>query len=60
MLHYLKTDSRIKPLIVAGMSALILAGCGGDKEGTAATAGSASEYEVADDHAIGNPDAAVT
>ncbi len=59
MLHYFKTDSLIKPLIVAGMSALILAGCGADKQ-AAATTSNQSEYAVPGDHAIGNPDAAVT
>lgn len=58
MLNYQRTDSRIRPFIVAGLAAVILAACGNTSEAPA-TSG-ASEYEVAGDHAIGNPDAKVT
>lgn len=59
MLHFVKTDSRIKPFIVAGMAALMLSACG-DKPAASSSGGGVSEFEVAGDHAIGNPDAAVT
>ncbi|MGJ8563948.1 MAG: thioredoxin domain-containing protein [Alphaproteobacteria bacterium] len=61
MLNFNKTDSVFRPLLVTGMAALMLAGCSdknkASENGAAATA---SEYEVAGDHAIGNPDAKVT
>lgn len=58
MLNYQRTDSRIKPFIVAGLAAVLLAACG-DKAATTSGEGQ-SAYEVAGDHAIGNPDAKVT
>ena len=58
MLNYQRTDSRIKPFIVAGLAAVLLAACG-DKATTTSGEGQ-SAYEVAGDHAIGNPDAKVT
>ncbi len=59
MLHFIKTDSRIRPIIVASLAAIALSGCG-DTNKTAAPTGEQTAYEVAGDHAIGNPDAKVT
>ncbi|WP_017932655.1 DsbA family protein [Robiginitomaculum antarcticum] len=56
------TDSFKTFLIAALMgSALSLAACGGDKTASAGNGnGERSQYELAGDHAIGNPDAKVT
>lgn len=59
MLQYIKSDSRIKPFIVAGLAVMMLSGCG-DKGASASSAPGQSEFEVAGDHAIGSPDAKVT
>ncbi len=59
MLQFSKTDSLTRTVMVTLAGALMLSACG-DKTATTTTGGSQSEYEVAGDHAIGNPDAAVT
>ena len=66
MTYFFKTDSFFAPLrraLIGSACALALAGCGG--EAKAPTAGEGSEaartsYELADDHAIGNPAAKAT
>lgn len=61
MLNFTKTDSLLRPLIVSGLAAIMLSACNNsDTPSTTDTGASASEYEVAGDHAIGNPDAKVT
>jgi len=66
MTYFFKTDSFFAPLrraLIGSACALALAGCGG--EAKAPTAGEGSDaartsYELADDHAIGNPAAKAT
>ncbi len=58
MLQFSKTDSLTRTVMVTLAGALMLSACG-DKTATP-TSGNQSDYEVAGDHAIGNPDAAVT
>lgn len=58
MLNFQKTDSRIRHFAVATMAAVALAACGGADTNTPSDG--QSSYEVAGDHAIGNPDAKVT
>jgi len=55
-----KTDSK-RRLIIAGASALLaLAACSDSDTKPTTTAVSGASYEIANDHAIGNPDAKVT
>lgn len=50
-----------RKIAVVSTAAIILAACGGKDTATSTTSGaSASDYEVAGDHAIGNPDAKAT
>lgn len=58
MLRNFKTDSLVKAFAVSGIAALMMAGCG-NSSSTGST-DTQSQYEVAGDHAIGNPDAKVT
>lgn len=58
MLNYKRTDSRIRAVLVAGMTAIALAGCGDNSASSSNS--TASEYEVEGDHVIGNPAAKVT
>jgi len=61
MFTKLHTDSKRRLIVAAAASFLALTACGSDGGNTAtATGGGASDYEVAGDHAIGNPDAKVT
>ena len=59
-----KTDSHMRMFAMSLLSIGFLAACGDKTEtpssGNAASSGVSSAYEVAGDHAIGNPDAAVT
>jgi hypothetical protein len=55
----LHTDSKRRFILTAAASFLALTACGNDGS-TAASSGGSSAYEVAGDHAIGNPDASVT
>ncbi len=56
MLNFNQNDSRFKHLAVAAFAALALVGCGDKKPQPTGT----TQYEVAGDHAIGNPNATVT
>lgn len=58
MLINQKTDSRIRHFTVATLAAIALVACG--NSGSDTTSDGQSSYEVAGDHAIGNPDAKVT
>ncbi len=63
MLKNTPTDSFAKALTLSVVGAFLLSACGGDKSATPTNSGTTngqSEYEVAGDHAIGSPDAAVT
>lgn len=64
MKNFFDTDSRggfrFAKALSATAAALILASCGGDAGTTTPTSGSTSSYEIANDHAIGNPDAKAT
>ena len=53
------TDSKRRLLLVGLTSILALTACNSDS-GTATSSGGQGAYEIADDHAIGNPDAKVT
>lgn len=59
MLSFFKTDSFAKTIAVSSVAVLMLAGCG-DSGTSASSSEGQSQFEVAGDHAIGNPDAAVT
>lgn len=63
MLQILKTDSRAKALALSLVTAIALSACnsgGNSTSGSNTGPAKVGEYEVAGDHAIGNPDAAVT
>ena len=53
------TDSKRRLLLVGLTSILALTACNNDS-GTSTSSGGQGSYEIADDHAIGNPDAKVT
>lgn len=64
MLRFLHSDSRVqfrmRHFAVAALASVSLAACGGETATTGGAGGAASnQYEVAGDHAIGNPDAEI-
>lgn len=58
MFNFAQSDSFARNLILSGITAVLIAGCG--DSGVTTVGEGQSQYEVEDDHAIGNPDAAVT
>ena len=59
MFNLTQSDSFIRTALISAACAVALSACGGDKETTATATSGGSSYEVAGDHAIGNPDAEV-